>query len=73
MSGSWGLKKIGRSYASIEPDQDLLWLVRVCRWPEPEVQLSITVAPDGQLPGITLSGIEVDLGDCAAIDGELCR
>jgi hypothetical protein len=52
------------SYASIEPDQDLLWLVRICRWPEPEVQLFVAVASDGQLSGIRLSGIKsVDVSD----------
>ncbi len=62
-----------RSYAPIEPDKDLLRLIGICRWPEPEVQLSIAGTSNGQLPGIGLSGVKIDLRNGAAIDGELCR
>lgn len=63
----------GATYATVEPDYNLLLGIRVRGRLEPEVHLVIAVkllVVNGQATSVGFSNIEVYIGNTSSIDGE---
>lgn len=60
----------GRTYPTVQPEENLLIRILGSGREEPKVQLPITVAPNWQLPGIRFTNIEVDVRNGGAVHDE---